>query len=132
MTTEQVKNWLKAQDPDLPGCIRLGAVDNTAARFLGVYPGNPTGRQRVALGGAACTRYDVFPVRLLLRWGKAQNEAEAKAQALWQLFYARGSTDMDGAQVVCVDPGAGPIPLGRGADGVFEFAVNLTITYMKE
>ena len=31
-----------------------------------------------------------------------------------------------------VDPGSGPVPMGRGGDGVFEYTINLTITYMKE
>lgn len=132
MTTEQVKNWIKDQDADFVDCIRLGGVDGNAQRFLGVSPGNAGSRQHVALGGAACTVSDTFPVRLYLRWGKSQPEAEAKAQALWRLFYARTGVDMDGAKVAFADPGAGPVPLGKGSDGVFEYVINLNITYMKE
>lgn len=132
MITEQVKNWIKAQAPDYAGCIRLGAVDANAEHFLGVYPGNPTGRTHIALGGADCTRYSTLYVRLLLRWGKSQAVAEKQAQALWGLFYGLANTNMDGATVSFVDPGSGPVPMGRGADGVFEFIINLTITYMKE
>ena len=132
MITEQVKNWIKTQIPEYAGCIRLGAVDANAERFLGVYPGNPTGRTHIALGGADCTRYGTLYVRLLLRWGKSQVAAEKQAQALWTLFYGLTNTDMDGATVSFVDPGSGPVPMGRGGDGVFEYTINLTITYMKE
>lgn len=103
-----------------------------AERFLGVYPGNPTGRTHIALGGADCTRYGTLYVRLLLRWGKSQVAAEKQAQALWELFYGLTNADMDGATVSFVDPGSGPVPMGRGGDGVFEYTINLTITYMKE
>ena len=132
MITEQVKNWIKAQIPEYAGRIRLGAVDANAERFLGVYPGNPTGRTHIALGGADCTRYGTLYVRLLLRWGKSQVAAEKQAQAMWVLFYSLTNADMDGATVSFVDPGSGPVPMGRGGDGVFEYTINLTITYMKE
>lgn len=132
MITEQVKNWIKAQAPEFANCIRLGAVDANAEKFLGVYPGNPTGRTHIALGGADCTKYGTFYARLLLRWGKSQVTAEKQAQALWKLFYGLTDTDMDGAAVSFVDPASGPVPMGRGGDGVFEYTINLTITYMKE
>ncbi len=132
MTTEQLKNWIKWQDAEFSGCIQLGGVNGNAERFLGVYPSGGGGKQHIAIGGPSCTTYGTMSARLLLRWGKSQPEAEAKAKALWSLFYGLTRTDMDGAAVACVDPGAGPVPLGRGADGVFEYNINLTITYKKE
>lgn len=132
MTTEQLKNWIKTQDPDFANCIQLGGVDGNAERFLGVYPSGSSGRQHIAIGGPSCTTYGTMSARLLLRWSKRQPEAEAKAKSLWGLFYARTSTDMDGAAVSCVDPGPGPVPVGKGSDCVFEYVINLTITYKKE
>lgn len=132
MTTEQVKNWIKERLPIFANCIRLGAVDANAERFLGVYHGTPSGRMQIAVGGASCTRHGTLAVRLLLRWGKIQTEAEKRALALWELFYGLSDVEMDGALVSFVDPGAGPVPLGRGADGVFEYTINLSITFMKE
>lgn len=132
MTTEQLKNWIKTQDTDFSGCIQLGGVNANAQRFLGVYPGTVTGRQHIAIGGPACTSYDTFSARLLLRWGKSQPEAERKAKSLWGLFYGRTGFDMDGTAVSYADPGAGPVPLGKGADGVFEYVINLNIIHKKE
>lgn len=132
MTTEQLKNWVKVQDKDFADCIQLGGVNGNAPHFLGVYPGNMTGKQHVAIGGPACTTYDTMSARLLLRWGKSQAEAEQKAKALWGLFYALTDTKMDGASVYYVDPGAGPVPIGKGSDGVFEYVINLSIIYKKE
>lgn len=132
MTTEQLKNWIKAQDADFMNRIQLGGVDGNAPYFLGVYPGNANGRQHIAVGGPAYTSYDTMTARLLLRWGKSQPVAEAKAQALWRLFFGLSGVDMDGADVSFVDPGAGPVSVGKGADGVFEYVINLTIIYTKE
>ena len=132
MTIEQVANWIKGRLPQYQGRIRLGAVDGNADRFLGVFPGTPSGGQRIALGGLYCTRYDTLPVRLRLRCGKSQIVAEQQARELWREFYGVAGVIMGGTSVACVDPGAGPIPIGRGADGVFEYIIDLTITYMKE
>lgn len=132
MTTEQLKNWIKVQDAEFAGCIQLGGVDGNAPRFLGVYPGSVSGRQHIAIGGPACTTYDNMSARLLLRWGKSQPEAEAKAKELWRLFYGRTGYNMDGTHVSYADPGPGPVPIGKGADGVFEYVINLNIIYMKE
>jgi len=132
MTTEQLKNWIKNQDADFANCIQLGGVNGNSPYFLGVYPGNVNGRQHIAIGGPACTTYDTFSARLLLRWGKSQPEAETKAKALWGLFCGRTGYDMDGAAVSYADPGAGPVPIGKGTDGVFEYVINLNIIYMKE
>lgn len=132
MNTEQLKNWIKTQDADFMDRIQLGGVNANVERFLGVYPGNTAGRQHIAIGGPACTSYDAMSARLLLRWGKSQPAAERKAQALWGLFYGLTGADMDGTAVAYVDPGSGPVPMGKGADGVFEYVINLTIYYMKE
>ena len=117
MTTEQLKNWIKSQDPDYIGRIQLGGVDGNAERFLGVYPSPNQGPAHIAIGGPACTSYGTLYARLLLRWGKSQPEAEA---------------NIGGAAVACADPGAAPVPLGRGPDGVFEYAINLKLIYKKE
>lgn len=132
MTTEQLKNWIKSQDAEYEGCIRLGGVDGNVPKFLGVYPSGVTRRQHIAIGGPSCTTYDTFSARLLLRWGKSQPEAERKARSLWALFYGRTSYDMDGAAVFYADPGLGPVPVGKGPDGVFEYVINLSIVHKKE
>lgn len=132
MTTEQLKNWIKTLDADFSDCIQLGGINGNAPHFLGVYPGTSSGRQHIAIGGPPCTSYDTMSARLLLRWGKSQPAAEDKAWELWRAFYGRTNFDMDGARVYFVDPGQSPVPIGKSADGVFEYVINLSITYMKE
>lgn len=132
MISEQLKNWIKDQDPNFVGRIQLGGVDGNAAQYLGVYPGKSAGRQPMAIGGPELTSYGVYSATLLLRWSKSQPEAERKARALWNLFYGQTAFDMDGVSVSFADPGPGPVWVGKGADGTFEYVINLNITYMKE
>lgn len=131
MTLENLKNYLKEQT-DVGDGIALGAIDGNRDRFLGVYPGKPPDKQHVCLGGLEQTTTAELYATLLVHWSKSMVEAMDKAQQIWALFYAKGRCTMDGATVYAVDPGGGPVPIGRDDRGIFEFVINLKITCAKE
>lgn len=131
MTLENLRNYLK-EKTDVGDGIALGAIDGNRERFLGVYPGKPPDKQRVCLGGPEQTLTEELYATILIHWGKSMTAAMAKAQQVWQLFYAAGSCTMDGAVVYAVEPGGGPVPVGRDDRGIFEFVINLKITCAKE
>lgn len=131
MTLENLRNYLKEQT-DVGDGIALGSIDGNKERFLGVYPGKPPDKQRVCLGGPEQTLTEELYATVLIHWGKSMAAAMGKAQQIWQLFYAAGSCTMDGAAVYAVEPGGGPVPVGRDDRGIFEFVINLKITCAKE
>lgn len=139
-----------------PLCIAVGAIDANRERCIGVYPGRPPARQRVCLGGPEATLTGELYATVLVHWGKNMREAMEKAGEVYALFYAwgsktcskssadiggtrrhaggpvRASGEMDGVQVYAVEPGGGPVPVGRDEHGVCEFVINLKITFEKE
>ena len=121
MMLERLKNYIKA-NTDVGEGIQLGGIDGNTEKYIGVYPGKPPAAQRVCLGGAEQTRAGEFYAPVLV----------AKADAVYALFYARGAFDMDGCTVCAVEPGGGPVPVGKDDRGVCEFVINLKMTYMKE
>ena len=131
MTLQNLLNYLKA-NTDVGAGIALGAIDGNTERYIGVYPGKPPAVQHVCLGGPEQTTTTELYATLLIHWGKSMAEALAKAQAVWSLFYAKSNTQMDDAAVCAVEPGAGPVPVGRDDRGVCEFVINLKITCKKE
>lgn len=131
MTTEQLKNWLKART-DVGEGIQVGSINGNAARCLGVYLRESSGPARVCLGGPEQTRTDRLRATILVHWTKSAVQAEAKAREVWGLFYGLAGVEMAGAWVYSADPGAGPIPLGRDERGVFELAVRVELIYKKE
>ncbi len=131
MTLEHLKNYLKEQT-DVGDGIAVGAIDGNRDRFLGVYPGQPPAVQHVCLGGSEQTTTAELYAVLLVHWGKSMPVAMAKAQQVWALFYAKGRCTMDGATVYAVEPGGGPVPIGRDDRGICEFVINLKITCAKE
>ena len=131
MTLENLRNYLK-EKTDVGDGIALGSIDGNKERFLGVYPGKLPDKQRVCLGGPEQTLTEELYATILIHWGKSMAAALGKARQVWQLFYAVGSCTMDGAAVYAVEPGGGPIPVGRDDRGIFEFVINLKITCAKE
>ena len=132
MTLEDLYTWLAPQFTR-PDAVRVGSLDSRAERFLALYEvsrdtGTPA---RICLGGPDCTHWDEMTARLILRWGKAQPEAEAEARRLWRLFYGKTSLLMGGTLVLFADPGAAPRPLGKGGDGVFEYELRVRLVYKK-
>lgn len=123
----------RARNPDgTVNYIQLGGIDGNTEKYIGVYPGKPPAAQRVCLGGAEQTRAGEFYAAVLVHWGRNMRSAQAKADAVYALFYARGAFDMDGCTVCAVEPGGGPVPVGKDDRGVCEFVINLKMTYMKE
>lgn len=131
MTLENLKNYLK-EKTDVGDGIALGAINGNQERFLGVYPGKPPDKQRICLGGPEQTLTEELYATILIHWGNSMAAAMSKAQQVWQLFYAVGSCTMDGATVYAVEPGGGPVPVGRDDRGIFEFVINLKIIFAKE
>ena len=131
MTLENLRNYLK-EKTDVGEGIALGAIDGNSEKFLGVYPGKPPDKQRVCLGGPEQTLTEELYATVLIHWGKSMAAAMDKAQQVWQLFYAAASCTMDGEAVFAVEPGGGPVPVGRDDRGIFEFVINLKITCAKE
>ena len=131
MTLENLKNYLKEQT-DVGDGIAVGAIDGNRDHFLGIYAGKPPDKQHVCLGGPEQTTTAELYATLLVHWGKNMPEAMAKAQQVWALFYAKGCCIMDGAAVYAVEPGGGPVPVGRDDRGICEFVINLKIICAKE
>lgn len=134
LTLEQVRDWLKAQDPELNDCIAVGGIDGNKEKFVGVYPLKLSGSsQRVCLGGVAQTRYWQRGVSVLVHWTKNAAEADAKSQAVYGLFYGLSRVEMGvGTLVISADPGPAPIPVGKDLHGICEYVIQIKIFYGKE
>lgn len=131
MTLENLKNWLKTQTSTGDG-IQLGGINGNKERYIGVYPGKSPATQHVCLGGVEQTTTRELYATVLVHWTKSMVEAQAKADEVYSLFYARGACNMDGASVCMADPGGGPVPVGKDDHGICEFVINVKIIYKKE
>lgn len=131
LTLEQIKDWLKSQDPDLNGCIAVGGIDGNKEKYVGVYALKPSGsgRQRICIGGAAQTQYQERGASILIHWTASAVQAENKAVELYNRFYGLAGVTMGTTRVISADPGAEPISVGKDIKGICEYVVQLKIKY---
>ncbi|MGX8702072.1 hypothetical protein [Caproiciproducens sp.] len=130
LTLEQVKDWLKSQDPDLKNCIAVGGIDGNKEKYVGVYSLKPSGSsQRICVGGIEQTRYSTAWARILIHWTNSMVAAEAKAQAVYSLLYGLSNVMMGATPVISADPGPAPIPVGKDVHGFCEYVIQLKILY---
>jgi len=130
LTLEQIKDWLKNQDPDLNNCIAVGSIDGNKDKFIGVYPLKPSGNtQRICIGGADQTRYQGRSVSILIHWTNKISTAEAKATAVYGLFYGLSGVVMGTTKVISADPGPAPIPVGKDSQGYCEYVIQIKFIY---
>lgn len=132
MTAENLKNWLKEQDSEAEGRIAVGCIDGGKEQFIGVYDakGSAAG-QRLCIGGRENTQYLSRRFTLLIHWTDNAVICAAKAREIHAMLYAKSNVIMDGVSVVSVDPGGDVISLGRDEKGIYEYSVNVTITYKR-
>ncbi|MFQ7004574.1 MAG: hypothetical protein ACLRRT_13470 [Ruthenibacterium lactatiformans] len=108
MMLERLKNYIKA-NTDVGEGIQLGGIDGNTEKYIGVYPGN---RRRAArVPGEEWAAPASFMPRCWCM-GRNMRSAQAKADAVYALFYAR-AFDMDGAPCAPWSPAAGPCLWGR-------------------
>ena len=120
MTLEQCKDWLKA-NIDCGQGITCGKLDAQREQGLALYNGREPAAEHRAIGGDSSYRQDRFS--LLVHWGKSAARAEEKACAVYNALRRLEN----GRSFVTVQRAA-PIPLGQDARGVFEYAIDFTVT----
>lgn len=129
MTAENLKNWIKAQLKLGEDQIAVGGIDGNKPKYIGVYDGKTSGKQRICIGGRKNTKYQDRAYTILVHWTSSAVEASAKAMEVYNLFYGLSATSMDGIHVVSADPGKQPEWAGRDDRRICEYIIRLNINY---
>lgn len=88
----------------------------------GAYP-------RLAIGGLDLTSYTNKTISILVHWGKNSDEAEKKAQEVYNVFFGQDGI-IGGKRVIQFNMStAEPIYVGTDDEGYFEYVIDLTIYY---
>jgi hypothetical protein len=107
--------------------ISVGKIDKNAEKAICFYPSKHPRPKISTVGGKANRSYELLPVTVLLRWGKAFPAAEQKAREVYG-FLDELTTD----DFFAIQQHDTPIDIGTDERGCYEFTMELDIYARKE
>ena len=129
MTLKEVKDFLKTQvEADN---WKIGTYDNSKDKTICVR--NLTNnRNKLALGGLINTSTRTKGISIVVHWNKNPDETERISQQIHNVFYGQHPLINDKQVVLCEMRSDEPISLGTDSSGVYEYVIELWITYKEE
>lgn len=129
MTLKEVKDFLKTQiEADN---WKIGTYDNSKDKTICVR-NLTSNRNTLALGGLKNTSTRTKGISIVVHWNKNPDETERISQQIHNVFYGQHPLINDKQVVLCEMRSDEPISLGTDSSGVYEYVIELWITYKEE
>lgn len=129
MTLKEVKDFLKTQiEADN---WKIGTYDNSKDKTICVR-NLTSNRNTLALGGLKNTTTRTKGISIVVHWNKNPDETERISQQIHEAFYGQHPLINDKQVVLCEMRSDEPISLGTDSSGVYEYVIELWITYKEE
>ena len=129
MTLKEVKDFLKTQiEADN---WKIGTYDNSKDKTICVR-NLTSNRNTLALGGLKNTSTRTKGISIVVHWNKNPDETERVSQQIQKVFYGQHPLINDKQVVLCEMRSDEPIFLGTDSSGVYEYVIELWITYKEE
>lgn len=129
MTLKEVKDFLKTQiEADN---WKIGTYDNSKDKTICVR-NLTSNRNTLALGGLKNTTTRTKGISIVVHWNKNPDETERISQQIHNVFYGQHPLINDKQVVLCEMRSDEPISLGTDSSGVYEYVIELWITYKEE
>lgn len=128
MTLKNVKDWMQKQ---IQANWKIGIYDSSKQKTICVR-NLTSNRSKLAIGGLANTNTAVKGVSIVIHWTKNPDEAECIAQEVHELFYGKQPIISGYQTVLCEMRSDEPISVGTDEQGVYEYVIEVWITYMRD
>lgn len=129
MTLKEVKDFLKTQiEADN---WKIGTYDNSKDKTICVR-NLTSSRNKLAVGGLKNTTTRTKGISIVVHWNKNPDETERISQQIHDVFYGQHPLINDKQVVLCEMRSDEPISLGTDSSGVYEYVIELWITYKEE
>lgn len=126
MTLKEVKDFLKTQvEADN---WKIGSYDNSKDKTICVR-NLTSSRNKLAVGGLKNTTTRTKGISIVVHWNKNPDETERISQQIHDVFYGQHPLINDKQVVLCEMRSDEPISLGTDSSGVYEYVIELWITY---
>lgn len=132
MTLKNVKDWMQKQiQAQTQANWKIGIYDSSKQKTICVC-NLTSNRSKLAIGGLANTNTSVKGVSIVIHWTKNPDETECIAQAVHGLFYGKQPIISGYQTVLCEMRSDEPISVGTDEQGVYEYVIEVWITYMRD
>lgn len=128
MTLKNVKDWMQKQ---IQANWKIGIYDSSKQKTICVR-NLTSNRSKLAIGGLANTNTVVKGVSIVVHWTKNPDETECIAQEVHELFYGKQPIISGYQTVLCEMRSDEPISVDTDEQGVYEYVIEVWITYMRD
>lgn len=125
ITLKQVKDYFK-DTFNWSDSISIGKIDNNQEKAICFYNSKRNLSYNPVIGGNALKSTYIKPITILLRYTKNQNDAEIKAQEIYEFFEER--TFFIGNKRIFVQMyNEEPMSLGTDDNNVYEYSIEINL-----
>lgn len=128
MTLKDIRDWLKPQIADLSTAY-VGKIDASKEKVICIY-GRPSSGSKIAVGGLQNTTSAIKSISILVQWSKNCDTAEQKAQSIYNIFHGN-HVSINGVDCFFEMKNDEPVPVGTNDHDIYEYVIDLDVTYKK-
>lgn len=125
ITLKQVKDYFKTEFK-WSESISIGKIDNNQEKAICFYNSKRNMSYEPVIGGKAFKSTYIKPITILLRYTKNQNDAEIKAQEIYEFFEER-TFFIENKRIFVQMYNAEPMNLGTDDNGVYEYSIEINL-----
>ncbi len=128
MTLKEVRDWLKPKIVSIENAY-IGRTDPTKEKSICVY-GRASSSDTIAIGGLANTSMATKGISILVQWSKDPDAAEIKAKSIYDIFKGTHVV-INGTECFFNMLNDEPVPVGTNDNDIYEYVIDLTMTYKR-
>ncbi len=125
LTLKQVKDYFK-NEFKWSDKISTGLMDKNQEKAICFYNSKRNLSYQPVIGGKTLKSTYVKPITILLRYTKNQNDAEIKAQEIYEFFEER-TFFIENKRIFTQMYNGEPMNLGTDDNGVYEYSIEINL-----
>lgn len=125
ITLKQIKDYFK-NEFKWSDSISIGKIDNSQEIAICFYNSKRNLNYEPVIGGKALKSTYIKPITILLRYTKNQNDAEVKAQEVYEFFEER-TFFIENKRIFTQMYNEEPMNLGTDDNGVYEYSIEINL-----
>ena len=126
ITLAQIKDYFKNNFDWSNNSLSIGKIDNNKEKAICFYNSKRNLSYQGVIGGKENKSTYIKPITILLRYTKNQNDAEIKAQEIYEFFEER-TFFIENKRIFTQMYNEEPMNLGTDDNGIYEYSIEINL-----